>query len=289
MIDRTGRWIGLIGAVLCCAWAATGLNLPGLTFEGGDAIPVDAADIYIRDDATGLAAFLVALDTEKLSLLLGMAFAAALTLGVRSGWSRVAGPLWLALLATAIMAEATDVQSSSYITEYVGYPDEITATLYGAGALLVLSALALACGLYLVHDALLVLLMLGAAGLHLAMLAQAPSIFEEGKYLQTRFTWEAWLPAWLMLGAAAFGIVAAVASYRLRRRPAAPRVWTAAALVRGVSGTPGTPPGFEPHPRLRTMLLAGVLGTLMIVGAFVAGHAAPPPEPVSVPTPRTTR
>jgi hypothetical protein len=288
MIDRTGRWVGLIGAILCTAWATAALNLPGLAFDSGNAIPVDALDIYVRDDATGTAAMLVALGTEKLSLLLALAFGAAFTLGVRSGWSRVAGPLWLALFAFASMSEATDVQSSSFISEYVGYPDEISAVLFGAGGLLVLCALALACGLYLVHDALIVLLILGVAGLHLAMLGQAPSILDEGEYLDTRFTWEAWAPAWLMLGAAVFASVAAVASYRLRRGPRTPGVWTAALLVRGVSA-PTARPGFEAQPRLRTMLLAGIAGTLMITGAFVAGHTAPPPGPVSVPTPRTTR
>ncbi|WP_033338837.1 hypothetical protein [Catenuloplanes japonicus] len=286
MIDRTGRWIGLIGAVLCIAWALAGLNLPGLIIGTDDPVPVDQLDYYIRDGASGTGAVILAIGAEKGSSLLALVFLAAFTLGVRSGWGRVIGTLWLGLFAVIAVSEGTDAQSSSYIAKYVGHADEITTTFFVVAGLITLSALALACGLGLIHDGLIVLLMLGTAGLHLAMIDQAPPLLEK----TARFTWEAWVPAWMLLGAAAFGIAAAIGSFRLRRGPASPRVWTAAALVRGLSGTPaGLGPGFETYPRLGIMLAAGVAGTLMIVGALVAGYATPPPVSASVPAPETTR
>ncbi|GAB7045726.1 hypothetical protein [Catenuloplanes indicus] len=274
MIDRTGRWIGLAGAMMCGLWVSVALELDALAFEGGGGVSLDALHIYVVEpDLYSSWAY------ENDGSLALLALATTVTAGVRAPWARLLGGAWLAILAVVHVADGLGQRSDpdGYSSTYAGHTDEVGTVLVVAGAVTAVVAVALLAGLYLVHDVLIVLLWAGAAAMHATVVLGATPNLDQGEYLDTRFTPLVWVPAGLMVAAAGYATAATVFSFRLRRRGRPPRVWAIAELFRAVSGRyGGRPAGFEAFPRLRTMLLGGGAGIVLIFSAFVAGFAGTP-------------
>lgn len=274
MIDRTGRWIGLAGALMCGFWVSVALELDALEFESGSGLSIDALHLYVAEPD-----FYSAWTYENDGSLALLALACTVTAGVRALWGRLLGAAWLGLFAAVHVTDglAHRGDPDGYTSTYVGHADEVGTVLVVAGVATAVIALALLAGLYLVHDVLIVLLWLGAAGMHAAVIVGATPNLDQGEYLGTRFIPTAWIPAGLMVAAAVFAAATAIFGLRLRRAGRPPRVWAIAELARAVFGRHGArPAGFEAFPRLRTMLLGGGAGIVLIVAAFTAGFAGTP-------------